>query len=292
MKTLKEKLLSLGIVEDNEYLDKYINIVQKNDKCEYLESHHIIPVCYYKLNNIEVDNSCSNRVNLSVFNHLLAHYYLYYCVKNDELKNRLALAFILMKNGQQGHLLTLNENEFITHLPNYVNIHNTNYWKGRCRTDENKESVRQAQYKRPLEVQEKISNALRGQKRTLEQRQRMSEVAKNRDPSTRPRGYTLPQERKDRISKTLTGKKQSEETKQKRRESLSKLKWFNNGIESIRCENCPDGFVPGRLFEMTQEGKDKCSQKGKHWYTNGVINKMSFECPEGFWLGKIANKNT
>ena len=286
MLSLKQKLLDLKLVEDNVYLDKYLQIVSNESTDDYTESHHIIPVCYYKIHSLEVDNTSSNRVKLSAYNHMLAHYYLYYCVTDVEVKNRLALAFLYMKNGQQGHLLTLEENAFIEALPGYLELRNTNYWQGRKRTEENKELVRQAQYRRTSELQERMNAALRGKKRTIEQRQKMSQSQRNRDPATIARGFTVPQERRDQISKTLTGRKQSEETKQKRKESLSNLKWYNNGIESIRSEICPDGYVEGRLSYMTEEMKSKCSQKGKHWYTNGVVNTMAVECPEGFWLGK------
>ena len=95
-------------------------------------------------------------------------------------------------------------------------------------------------------------------------------------------------ERRQRLREANLGKKQSEETKQKRKESLSKLKWYNNGVESVRSEVCPEGYVEGRLSYMTDEMKNKCSQKGKHWYTNGIVNTMAVECPAGFWLGKIS----
>lgn len=57
---------------------------------------------------------------------------------------------------------------------------------------------------------------------------------------------------------TFKGKHHSEETKNKMRESrkgkCSGSKngsfgkhWFTNGVENIKCENCPEGFWPGRV---------------------------------------------
>lgn len=57
---------------------------------------------------------------------------------------------------------------------------------------------------------------------------------------------------------TFKGKHHSEETKNKIRESrkgkCSGSKngsfgkhWFTNGVENIKCENCPEGFWPGRV---------------------------------------------
>lgn len=287
MTNLKNKLLQLDLVIDNEYLTKYLNLLNTLIVADGpIEVHHIVPECYYTLHGKAIDNSPTNLVSLTVFNHLLAHYYLFHCVKDLRLKSKLAYAFNAMKDGQQGKLLSLTEKEFIEQLPNYVELRNTSYWKNKKRSEENIEAIRQAQYRRTPEVQAKMTAALTGKKRTAEQRKRMSEAQKNRDKSTFARGFTVPQERRDKISKSLTGKKQSDITKQKRKESLHKLKWYNNGLKSIRSETCPEGYSPGRLAFMTAETKLKCSQKGRHWYTNGLINTMANECPKGFWPGR------
>ena len=281
---IRKKLLDTGYIEDNEALTKYIEIMNCPQTGGYVEKHHILPVSYFKLVGLPVDNSVDNLVSLSAFNHILAHYYLYRCVTNVRWKNKLATAFIFMKHGQQGHLLTLEENEFLKVLPYYSKL---SYWKGRKRDRKSVGKSIETRMKNREIIYSKISASLSGRKHTEEAKEKMRLGQLRRDPSTIRRGFTLSEEQRARISETLKGHKQSAETKQKRIESLHKLKWFNNGIESIRCEKCPEGYVPGRLSFMTTEMKDKCSQKGKHWYTNGKINKMAFECPEGFWLGKI-----
>ena len=289
MKNLKQKLINIDLVYDNEYLDKYLSVLNLfTDDSKDTEKHHIIPECYYKLNNLEIDHSDANLIRLSVFNHMLAHYYLFYCVKDSKLKSKLAYAFNAMKNGQQGRLLTLEETEFIENLPKYIELRNASYWKGRKRSEENIEAVRQVQYRRTPELQAKMTAPLIGQKRTLEQRKRMSEAQKNRDPSTFARGFTVPQERRDKISASLTGKKQSEETKQKRRDSISRLKWWNNGVENIRAIDCPEGYIAGRInFKLSVDGSTRSSHKGTKWFNNGLENRMAYECPEGFQPGRI-----
>ena len=144
----------------------------------------------------------------------------------------------------------------------------------------------------PRELVEKRAAKLRGQKRTEEQRQRFSEAQQKRDASTFARGFTVPQERRDKISQTLTGRVQSEKTKLKRKESISKLKWWNNGSENIRAVQCPEGFVAGRVnFKPSSESRSKSSHKGTKWFTNGTDNRMAYECPEGFWPGKTLKKD-
>ena len=77
---LKEKLLATKCFIDNEYLDKYCELIElnKDTKKEKYKTqiHHIIPKCYYELNNLEIDNSKENLVNLLYKDHFLSHYYL------------------------------------------------------------------------------------------------------------------------------------------------------------------------------------------------------------------------
>lgn len=80
---LKEKLLSIGYVIDNEYLDKYCRLVEDNISTPKIKhenfTHHIIPQSYFKYNKLEIDNSAENLVNLSLKDHIFAHYYLSLC---------------------------------------------------------------------------------------------------------------------------------------------------------------------------------------------------------------------
>lgn len=89
---LKNKLLNTGIVIDNEYLDKYVNIIISNlnlPKIKFkTQNHHIIPRYYYKYNNIDIDNSKDNIINLLYKDHILAHIYLGLCSSTDEFKRR------------------------------------------------------------------------------------------------------------------------------------------------------------------------------------------------------------
>nr|DAO10772.1 MAG TPA: HNH endonuclease [Caudoviricetes sp.] len=77
---LKEKLLELGLIQDNVFLDSYVNLIQENEKLQYIpkvtQQHHIIPRCYYRNIGIPVNNDKENLVNLYYKDHILAHYYL------------------------------------------------------------------------------------------------------------------------------------------------------------------------------------------------------------------------
>lgn len=53
------------------------------DNEEYTEEHHIIPQFFYRMNNLEIDNSPDNLVRVSLKNHFLVHYYAAKCAKEQ-----------------------------------------------------------------------------------------------------------------------------------------------------------------------------------------------------------------
>lgn len=96
MNALKSCLLKTAHFIDNEYLDQYCSLISQNKdqrKIKYqTQKHHILPRCYFKLINLEIDNSKENLVNLLYKDHILAHYYLCLCTEG-KLHYRLANAF-------------------------------------------------------------------------------------------------------------------------------------------------------------------------------------------------------
>ena len=85
--TLKNNLLQTGIFINNEYLDKYVNLIinpnNNLDQAIIREIHHIIPVSYYKHYSLDINNAASNLQELDIKNHVLAHYYLTLCSATD-----------------------------------------------------------------------------------------------------------------------------------------------------------------------------------------------------------------
>lgn len=97
-------------------------------------------------------------------------------------------------------------------------------------------------------------------------------------------------------------------------------RWYNNGQIEKFTENCPEGFILGRLpftteakYKMAQKKKgtklsEKTKQKmkksgghcvgkrnnsfGKSWWTNGKENILASECPKDFWKGRTFSKET
>jgi hypothetical protein len=96
MNCLKQKLLNLKMVEENEFLDKYCNLIESKLNSESIhyetQEHHIVPQSYFRRNDLEVDDSKSNLVNLLFKDHVLAHYYLSLCtIDNYKWDNTNAL---------------------------------------------------------------------------------------------------------------------------------------------------------------------------------------------------------
>ena len=112
MQKLKERLLNTGYFVDNDYLVRYINLVNSSSTAKYLERHHILPRAYYNLKELEVDNSEYNLTNLSFADHCKAHWLLYYCT-TDKLQYASQTAFVIMVNGLSKHIEEYTEADFI-----------------------------------------------------------------------------------------------------------------------------------------------------------------------------------
>ena len=123
MYDIKNTLRVLSGFVDNEYLDKYCSLITRNTrtvrKGGLTNSHHIIPKCWFKLNNQSVDNSQQNLVNLIYREHALAHYYLCLCTIN-ELQYANELAFMCLITRKK---LNIVDKQLITGLPLYIKIY-------------------------------------------------------------------------------------------------------------------------------------------------------------------------
>ena len=105
LESLKEKLLKTNYFIENDFLNKYCQLMFENiitNRIKYkTERHHFVPLSYYSILHKEKNRKLLNMyskedknliINLSHFNHLLAHYYLCLCSKNN-LREKLCVAF-------------------------------------------------------------------------------------------------------------------------------------------------------------------------------------------------------
>ena len=123
---LYNKLLSSNMFDQNKYLDKYVelmfNNINKIAEKDLTQKHHILPQYYYKHRGLPVDNSSDNLINLPIYDHIRAHYFLYMCVKDQAEKYSNLYALRRMLGGQFTNLQsieTLNDEECLELYKNY-----------------------------------------------------------------------------------------------------------------------------------------------------------------------------
>ena len=118
----KDFILSHSDFVDNDYLDKYVALINNssivNEYKYTVYKHHIIPKAYFNLYKLSIDNSDKNISILTYKDHLYAHYYLYRCTSGDlQYRMLFALKCLLRMNNN----LNTSINSFNTTLKNGLN---------------------------------------------------------------------------------------------------------------------------------------------------------------------------
>ena len=247
---LKEKLLSLELVVNNEYLDKYVELIEscKNNKSikTQTQRHHIVPLAYYKENKLDTDNSKNNLVNLYHYQHILAHWYLYKCAKPEYFiySNCYALLYML-----RVHQLPDNEDQIITDAINYGEVY-TDFCVRQSKKYKGKPGPTKGR-KPSLETRKKLSESHKGKTQ--------SEYTKEKRKQTLLRMYA-----EGKIDRTV-----SEQTRQKLHDSISGRKWINNGSinKQIKPEELNEylssGWTLGQFFTAEQHKARSDAQRGR-----------------------------
>lgn len=268
---LKEKLLKLNVFEDNEYFDKYVNLIESNKNTPKVSSktssHHIIPRCYFKYKSLKIDNSSENLVNMFHKDHILSHYFLYMCSKDSYIKKCNSIAVIQMTSE---YSLQMNERDFIESLEHYERLREcyissisgennpakrgdvrkkiSESHSGRTLTDEHKNKLR---YKKTESHKNKLRQSALGRTMLEDTKQKISKALKGRyvgelsasygKPAWN-KGIPCPNYVKERVSKANKGRAPragavlSDETRSKIRESAllrPHRRWFTNGQEEV-----------------------------------------------------------
>jgi hypothetical protein len=150
----KEALIATGYFQNNNFLDKYLELFTEPIEDNNIEKHHIIPRSYYKIIKRPIDDSNKNVRPLSFKNHYLAHYYLIHCT-NGELKKKMNYYFTKMNqkialvafeiNSQIYEALRINAKEqyrdYLRSAKNNIANYNLAHPKGK-RTKEHIENMR------------------------------------------------------------------------------------------------------------------------------------------------------
>ena len=139
---LKDELIKRNIVNENEYLEAYLNLIENSLKNRYGDAHHSIPINTYaevpviKQYSYERYSAAQRRakvaiarkdmanvlVNLRKPEHYLAHAYLVLCVKDKFVKSN-----DIVPGMKLGYLRTIpktiEEHKFIalSYIKDYIN---------------------------------------------------------------------------------------------------------------------------------------------------------------------------
>ena len=128
MKSLRDTLKNSDIFIDNEYFNRYIELIELNMDRKYekfkVQCHHIVPRCYFVSKGIQINEDKENKVYLLHRDHVLAHYYLCLCAKEKSFryKNQVAIRHILGNLNFKASETYLEDIEFIESLDKYDEI--------------------------------------------------------------------------------------------------------------------------------------------------------------------------
>ena len=312
--TLKEKLLSIKLVVDCDYLDKYCTLIESNahtQKIKYkTQTHHIIPKYYYKFMGLEVDETANNLVNLLHKDHVLAHYYLALCSSTNEfkIKNLYSIRHVLNQGNYKIQECYVDDRNFIELLDDYqdlmeeLNVVIGNKHRGKIESEETRKkksiSHKGKKYK-PMsdEGRKNISVAHKGAGHSQSEttRKKISNKRKNLNLVNIRKGDIKKSVPKSNLeiylkdgyvlgwgpSKNLNSIwiKKDNKSKQINKNDLNKY--------------LDKGWQLGKY--LSDEGRAKAAEASRQmgltcmWITNEVINKRikrDSEIPEGFRLGK------
>ena len=282
--TLKEKLLNLGIIKDNEYLNKYVELIENNRNTQKqkfkTQIHHIVPQCYYRKLNIKVDNSKENLVNLLHKDHILAHYYLYECANSTwfKIQNSIMVEMVLGKLNEYDFKEIIHQLEHIQDLYEFYISHklplsedtkrkigeaNKIALKGKKHSKERCEFARQRSLGRTWynngvknifipNDKEPPEGFVKGMILThTTQKEWMANVHRGRTSenyNTTGGKIVINNSKINKYIKEEDLEKYLKEGWKKGKLPLGKLNWYNNGVKNTRAYECPEGYVLGRLI--------------------------------------------
>lgn len=301
MNYIKQKILNTNLFENNIFLDKYCQLIveQKHanlPKNNNTNVHHIIPKCYFKLMNLTTDETKDNKVRLNISNHILAHYYLCKCCKENTKLYFLLLCALSMLVNKKDNLNELLDNfdkinlldiEFLMGEKNKnlsIKQKGNKYALGNKLSEETKLKMKISRTGKSLHsnTKNKIANKTLNthwiNKDNQFKRVKIEQLDFFLKDGWKLGGKAISKEQKEMISLKNFGKKRTQESKNKMSEKAKGRISWNKGIS------------------CSEKVKNKISiakkNQNKHWYTNGEKNIFCNECPSGFVKGRTISEET
>lgn len=244
---MKQKLLAINLVVDNEFLDAYCSLCTDNKETAAqkfkTQRHHIVPKYYFNKNKLQIDNSSENLVNLHYRDHILAHYYLALCAKEPEFSAAMIYAInIILGSKMDSQSLKDNLEEFIQNLDQYQDLYETamiikaknlsQKMKGKIISAEARKKMSEAKKgrKQSEESNRKRSEALLGRKKSWVGRKQSPEEIERR--RLKLLGHSTSEETRRKISEANRGKHLSAETKNKISKANTGRSAWNKGLDA------------------------------------------------------------
>ena len=283
---IKETLLQTKEFIDNEYLDKYIELIEHNKNTNYIKfecnRHHIIPRYVFRKKNIPIDNSDNNLVNLFYKDHLLAHYYLSACaIGKGKYWNLYGLFRISgLKSCDKLNI------DFIKNLDDYQKIYEEavkaapNHRKGTKCSLETKLKMKEASKLRVLKYGSSNSDKI-----WINNDEEELMIKKDEFDSYKSKGfkkgriYRHSQEAKNKISESSKGPRSKEFCEKMRQIALNQPAKSPESIEKFKksikkyYETHENHFKGKNHTEKTKE-INRLKHLGKIAINNGIISKM------------------
>lgn len=193
----------------NQHFVAMMNIINRArlNPPESGHKHHIVPRCWFKMNNLPIDNSDDNLVLLSYEDHIKVHKLAILCSDTKEMASKMGYAVHRLLKGQ---------------------------FKGIHHTEETKQKMSETHKGRTFsdESRRKMSEAAKNKVLSEEHRRKISEATRGKNNPMYGKQHTDAQRKK--MSESLKGQNKG-------------THWFNDGKVNMRSYTCPEGFVKGKL---------------------------------------------
>lgn len=201
----------LEVFEYNQHFVAMMNVINaaRLNPPESGHKHHIVPRCWFKLHNLDIDNSDNNIILLTYEDHCRVHKLMTLCTKDEDLCKRFKFAYVRVCNGSVLGLKHTNESKA---KMSYSAKHRKTQPKGWHLSEEQRKQISESQKGRV--PWNKGKHGIYSEE-TLS---KMSESCK---------GRIITDEHKSKISKALSGRNLSDDTK-------SKLSYYVRGCHYIK----------------------------------------------------------
>lgn len=169
----------LEVFEYNQHFVAMMNIINNARLNNIIDGHkhHIIPKCWFKWNNLPIDNSNTNLVKLTYEDHCKVHKLAYLCAKTTKMRSAMALAAHRLDKEIIGcpyifteeHRMRISEANKGRKHSDEAKQHMSEghkgipgYWKGKHLTEEAKRKISLNNASRTKEARERVSKQFKG----------------------------------------------------------------------------------------------------------------------------------